>query len=113
MKARLFLTSLRDSICGAVLQRLIAVLFSFVVVAAAVGECRAASAPELGGLIDQQIEARLSKEGVRAAAIADDAEFVRRIYLDLHGTVPSLEEVKRFLGDPRPDKRTRLIDALL
>src|SRR4051812_38899970 len=73
----------------------------------------AASAAELAGLIDQQIEARLSKEGVRAAAIADDAEFVRRIYLDLHGVVPSLEEVKRFLADARPDKRARLTDSLL
>jgi len=73
----------------------------------------AAEAAELAGLIDQQIEARLSKEGVPAAALADDAEFVRRIYLDLHGAVPSLEQVKRFLADPQPDKRARLIDSLL
>ena len=73
----------------------------------------AGEAVELAGLIDQQIEARLSKEGVRAAALADDAEFVRRIYLDLHGEVPPLEQVKRFLADPRPDKRARLIDSLL
>jgi hypothetical protein len=73
----------------------------------------AGDAPALAGLIDQQIETRLSKEGVPAAAIADDAEFVRRIYLDLHGAVPALEEVKRFLADARADKRARLIDSLL
>lgn len=97
------------------MRRLIRVLFSFVLVAGAAGECRAgeAVAAELAGLIDQQIDARLSSEGVRAAELADDAEFVRRIYLDLHGTVPTLEQVRRFLADAQPDKRARLIDSLL
>lgn len=94
---------------------LIRVLFSFVLVAVTAGECRAreAVAAELAELIDQQIAARLSKGGVRAAELADDAEFVRRIYLDLNGTVPTLEQVKRFLADAQPDKRARLIDSLL
>jgi hypothetical protein len=97
------------------IRRLIRVLFSFVLLAVAAGECRAgeAVAAELAGLIDQQIDARLSKEGVRAAELADDAEFVRRIYLDLHGTVPTLEQVKRFLADAGRDKRAQLIDSLL
>ena len=94
---------------------LIRVFCSFVLVAVAADPCRAdkADAAELAQLIDQQIDARLSSEGVRAAELADDAEFVRRIYLDLHGTVPSLEQVKRFLADAAPDKRARLIDSLL
>jgi hypothetical protein len=74
---------------------------------------RASEAAQLAGFIDQQIEARLIKEGVRAAAIADDATFLRRIFLDLHGTLPSLEQVKNFLANPRPDKRAQLIDWLL
>ncbi len=39
--------------------------------------------------------------------------FCRRVYLDLIGLVPTPEEVVTFLEDRRPDKRTRLIDALL
>lgn len=94
---------------------LIRVLFSFILVAVGALECRAgeAFATELAGLIDQQIDARLSTEGVPAAEVADDAEFVRRIYLDLHGAVPTLEQVKRFQADTEPDKRARLIDSLL
>src|SRR5688572_4152714 len=94
---------------------LIYVLISFLLVVVAAGECRAgqADAAELAKLIDQQIDAHLSKEGVRAAALADDAEFVRRIFLDLHGTVPTLEQVRRFLADTAPDKRARLIDSML
>ena len=96
-------------------RRLICILLSSVVVAAAGVECRAgqADAAELAKLIDQQVDARLKSEGVRAAELADDAEFVRRIHLDLHGTVPTLEQVKRFLTDTTPDKRAQLIDALL
>jgi hypothetical protein len=94
---------------------MIRVLFSFVLVAVAAGQCRAgeAVAAELAALIDQQIDTRLRTAGVRAAALADDAEFVRRIYLDLNGAVPSLEQVKRFLADAERDKRARLIDSLL
>jgi hypothetical protein len=97
------------------MRRLIRIVFSFALLAAAAGECRAgeAVAAELAGLIDRQIDARLSSEGVQAAELADDAEFVRRIYLDLHGTVPSLEQVKRFLADAEPNKRARMIDSLL
>ena len=49
----------------------------------------------------------------RAAPRAGDAEFVRRIYLDLVGTIPTADEVRKFLSDPDFDKRTRLIDRLL
>lgn len=97
------------------MRRLICVLLSAMLVAVAAGECRAAQtdATELTKLIDQQVDARLKTEGVQAAALADDAEFVRRIHLDLHGTVPTLEQVKRFLADTAPDKRARLVDTLL
>lgn len=97
------------------MRRLIRILFPFVLVAVAADPCRAgeAVAAELATLIDQQIDARLRSEGVRAAELADDAEFVRRIYLDFHGTVPTLEQIKRFLADAGPDKRARLVDSLL
>ncbi len=94
---------------------LICIFFSFVLVAVAAEECRAGEtvAAELARLIDQQIDTRLRSEGVRPAESADDAEFVRRIYLDLHGVVPTLEQIKRFLADGERDKRARLIDSLL
>lgn len=98
------------------MRRLLRVLLASVLVAAAaVVECRAgqADAADLARLIDQQIDARLSGAGVRAAELADDAEFVRRIHLDLHGAVPTLEQVKRFLADAGPGKRARLVDSLL
>lgn len=46
-------------------------------------------------------------------AIVPDAAFVRRIYLDTIGLPPAAHEVKDFLADTRPDKRTQLIDRLL
>ncbi|MBX7166034.1 MAG: DUF1549 and DUF1553 domain-containing protein [Pirellulales bacterium] len=48
-----------------------------------------------------------------AAERSSDEEFVRRIYLDLLGSVPAFDEVQRFLADERSDKRVRLIDELL
>lgn len=97
------------------MRRQLCVLLSSVLVAAAAEQCQAdqAGAAELAKLIDQQVEVRLSSEGVRAAEMADDAEFVRRIHLDLHGTVPALDQVKRFMADAGWDKRAQLVDSLL
>lgn len=47
------------------------------------------------------------------AQLATDAELVRRVYLDLAGRVPALEETRSFLADESSDKRTVLIDRLL
>ncbi len=47
------------------------------------------------------------------AALCSDADFVRRIWLDLAGMIPPADEVRSFLGDAAPDKRAKLIDALL
>ncbi|HEX3316186.1 MAG TPA: DUF1549 and DUF1553 domain-containing protein [Gemmataceae bacterium] len=63
--------------------------------------------------IDAEIKAAWDREKVKPAAKSTDAEFVRRIYLDLVGTIPSYEETKKFLADPEPDKRKKLIDSLL
>lgn len=73
----------------------------------------AADAEELARLIDAQIETRLVSEGIRPAQPAEDAEFLRRIHLDLHGTVPSREQARQFLADTTSDKRARLIESLL
>src|SRR5437868_4455966 len=48
-----------------------------------------------------------------AAPLADDAEFLRRIYLDLVGCIPSPEQARTFLAEKSPDRRQKLIDSLL
>ncbi|MEZ6112554.1 MAG: DUF1549 domain-containing protein [Pirellulaceae bacterium] len=60
--------------------------------------------------VDQLIEAQA---GGPLAARCDDAEFVRRVYLDFIGRIPTADEVRGFLADTAADKRERLIDRLL
>jgi len=63
--------------------------------------------------IDAEIRAAWQKEGITPAALADDAAFLRRLYLDLLGTIPTAEEVVAFLKDTDTAKRSKLIDQLL
>src|SRR5688500_12107863 len=70
-------------------------------------------AATLADLIDGYVAARLESEGLSRAAPADDAEFLRRIFLDLHGVVPSSEQTASFLEGRDPEKRARLIQELL
>ena len=71
------------------------------------------SADELTELIDRSLASAWQRDGVTPAAPADDAEFLRRAYLDVIGKIPSVAEVESFLADRQSDKRQRLIDALL
>jgi hypothetical protein len=71
------------------------------------------NAYQLAAKIDQLIAARCESEGVQPAAIADDAEFLRRVYLDLAGRIPVTKDVREFLEDQSPDKRQRLVEHLL
>jgi hypothetical protein len=63
--------------------------------------------------IDARIDARLKAENITPAPRADDAEFLRRAYLDLTGRIPAPSDVHEFLADKDPDKRSKLIDELL
>ena len=75
---------------------------------------RAALKPaEVAGLIDREIGDRLAATKVTAAPRADDGEFLRRAYLDLAGRTPTGEAAAAFLADSDPNKRAKLIDALL
>lgn len=65
------------------------------------------------GFIDQHVEAKLNRLGLTPSGTCTDAEFVRRVYLDTIGLLPSPDETRRFLADKKPDKRALLIDALL
>lgn len=48
-----------------------------------------------------------------AGPLASDSEFLRRVYLDLLGTVPTPDEVRSFLADEASDKRTKLVNSLV
>lgn len=63
--------------------------------------------------IDKLVLRNLKEKGVQPAFICSDAVFVRRVYLDVIGTLPTLDEVKHFLQDTNPNKRAVLIDQLL
>jgi hypothetical protein len=63
--------------------------------------------------IDQLVAARWKDARAQPAERADDAEFVRRVYLDLAGRIPSVAEARQFLDDKRADKRRLLVDRLL
>ena len=63
--------------------------------------------------IDEFVFAKLKKLNVRPSALASDDTFMRRVYLDTIGRLPTPDEVKAFFSDTRPDKRSILIDMLL
>jgi hypothetical protein len=65
------------------------------------------------GAIDRLVEAGWQARGVTPAMACDDRTFVRRVYLDLVGQIPTPAEAQAFLGDPAEDRRTKLVDALL
>ncbi|MFO0953758.1 MAG: DUF1549 and DUF1553 domain-containing protein [Isosphaeraceae bacterium] len=63
--------------------------------------------------VDRHVSARHRLLQLRAAGPADDATFLRRAHLDLVGVLPTPEEAAAFLDSKEPDKRAKLIDALL
>ncbi|MGE0609132.1 MAG: DUF1549 and DUF1553 domain-containing protein [Pirellulales bacterium] len=63
--------------------------------------------------VDERLNEAAQAAGVELAALSDDGEFLRRAAIDLTGTIPSVNEVREFLADTRPDKRALLIDRLL
>lgn len=63
--------------------------------------------------VDQEVFGQMAALGVLPAARAGDAEFLRRVMLDLTGRIPSAAQVTAFLADARPDKRALAIESLL
>jgi hypothetical protein len=63
--------------------------------------------------IDHHLAAQMAAKGVPPADLCDDATFLRRVYLDLAGCVPSIIDVRDFLDDTRPNKRRIWIDLIL
>ncbi len=63
--------------------------------------------------IDRHFAARWAKANFRPADLTDDAEFQRRVTLDLIGRIPTVAEARAFQRETAPDRRRRLIDRLL
>lgn len=63
--------------------------------------------------IDKLVLSTLRKEGIQPANMCSDAVFIRRVYLDVIGTLPPPQAVRKFLQNKRPGKRAALIDSLL
>ena len=63
--------------------------------------------------IDEFVLAKLKKLNVRPSALTSDGTFIRRVYLDTIGRLPTPDEVKAFLANTHPNKRSNLIDTLL
>ena len=63
--------------------------------------------------IDELAVAEWRRLGATPAPLADDATFLRRVFLDLIGTLPTPAEARKFLSDSSATKRSRVIDELL
>lgn len=84
----------------------------FVVVLSLAGQ--AVAAPDQASqMIDKLVEEGLAKAGLQPNPPASDEVFLRRIYLDVIGRIPTEEEAREFLDSQAPDKRGQLIDKLL
>jgi len=68
---------------------------------------------EVNNHIDKLVLAQFKKLGIPPSELCSDEVFLRRVYLDVIGTLPRPEEVQGFLSDLNPDKRLLLIDKLL
>lgn len=63
--------------------------------------------------IDELVWQKLESLGITPSGPIDDAKFMRRVYIDIIGTLPTPEETRTFLADPATDKRQALVDRLL
>ncbi|MBN9121767.1 MAG: DUF1553 domain-containing protein [Planctomycetes bacterium] len=93
------------------------ITFALAALGALTWSARAAAAPpdaaDLAARIDKNLAARWAAEKVAPAAMTDDTAFVRRVHLDLVGRIPTVAEVRAFVGDRAADKRAALVARLV
>ncbi len=63
--------------------------------------------------IDEKLVAKWRELGLTPSPLCSDDEFLRRLYLDAIGTLPTPDEIRAFLADPDPHKRAKAIDRVL
>ncbi len=71
------------------------------------------SSDPLISYINEQIRQGWTDNEIKASPVADDAEWLRRVYLDVAGHVPSGKVLEEFMKDKDPAKRSKLVDTLL
>lgn len=74
-----------------------------------------ASYPKLveNNFIDTLVFQKQRKLNILPSELAEDADYLRRVYLDIIGTLPTPAEARRFLADKRDDRRAKLVNELL
>jgi hypothetical protein len=85
----------------------------FVLIIAVFSMAFSARAVPSNGRLDDLVFSKQAETGFPPSELCSDAVFVRRAYIDVLGTLPTVGEVRRFLSSQRPDKRAKLIDELL
>ncbi|MCA9060048.1 MAG: DUF1549 domain-containing protein, partial [Planctomycetaceae bacterium] len=71
------------------------------------------TAKDTAAAIDQLVVNAWKEAGATPADLASDAEYLRRVSLDVAGRIPSVAEIREFLADQTPDKRQRVVEELL
>lgn len=71
------------------------------------------SSDQLAGWIDARFYELWKQAGVEQKEVVDDGTYLRRVYLDLLGTIPSVAQTRDFLADTAPDKRPRIVEKLM
>jgi hypothetical protein len=69
--------------------------------------------PEPANFVDVHVFAKLKQLGLPVSSPCTDSEFLRRVSLDIIGTLPTAPEAEKFLANPDPKKRAMLVDELL
>ena len=80
---------------------------------APLGPRAVALAPGKGNPIDRLLAPYLAEKKGDGSRLVDDRTFARRVWLDLVGLLPPVDELKKFVRDQAPDKRAKLVDRLL
>ena len=102
---------MRDSVLLSAMNRF-ALSLSLIAIVGSSGLLRAAQLPQ-SQKIDAILAADWKKNNLKGNAPADDSTFVRRIYLDVIGRIPTTRETQEFINSKDADKRAKLIDKLL
>ena len=71
------------------------------------------SEPRAKNEVDRAVFAKLKALKINPTAVADDAVFLRRAYLDAVGVLPSPQDARDFLADRDPAKRDKMVEKLL
>jgi hypothetical protein len=69
--------------------------------------------PEAENYIDRAVYSRLRHLQLQPSALCDDTTYLRRVFLDTLGILPTAEQAREFIADSRVDKRVRLVDSVL